>query len=52
MCDKCSEHDNKIAHYRLLAARITDRETLDGIAGLIEQITAAKVALHPAPKEK
>jgi hypothetical protein len=52
MCDKCSEHDEKIARYQGLAMCITDRQTLDGIASLIEQTIAAKLALHPEPKEK
>jgi hypothetical protein len=47
MCDKCSEYEDKIARYKLMAARITDQQTLAGIAGLIEQVTAAKAALHP-----
>jgi hypothetical protein len=35
MCDKCVEIDKKIEHYRLLASRLTDQPTIDGIKELI-----------------
>jgi hypothetical protein len=47
MCVKCVELDGKIEHYQLMASRITDKAMLDGIKGLIEQMKAQKVALHP-----
>jgi beta-phosphoglucomutase-like phosphatase (HAD superfamily) len=47
MCEKCVEMDSKIEYYHLLASRITDQPTLDGIKELIEQMKAQKVALHP-----
>ena len=47
MCDKCTELDDKIEHYRLLASRVDDRPLLDGIAGLIQQMQERKAALHP-----
>jgi hypothetical protein len=46
MCDKCSELDRKIAHYRRLAFRISDKQTQDGIAELIKQVAAAKAAIR------
>jgi hypothetical protein len=42
MCEKCDELDRKIAHYRDMAVRITDQQTLDGIASLIEDLMAIK----------
>ena len=47
MCEKCVELDSKIEHYRLLASRLTDRPTIEGIQKLIERMQAQKVALHP-----
>ena len=42
MCDKCDEIDRKIAHYKQLATRIDDKQTLAGIDKLIEQMTTEK----------
>jgi hypothetical protein len=50
MCEKCAELDKKTEHYRSMASRITDQPVLDGIAGLIEQIQAQKLTLHPKEK--
>jgi hypothetical protein len=36
-----------MAHYRDLATRITDPQSLKGIETLIEQMEAEKRALHP-----
>lgn len=47
MCEKCVQLDQKIAHCRALAARLTDQQTLDGIAVLIERYYLQKKALHP-----
>jgi hypothetical protein len=47
VCAKCEEIDRVIAHYRDLKARVTDEQTLDGIARLIEQLEADKMKLHP-----
>ena len=52
MCDKCTKLDQKIAHYRDIAVRMTDKQTLDGIARLIKEMTDAKATLHCEPKEK
>jgi hypothetical protein len=46
MCNKCAELDRKIAHYKQMAFRITDEQTLDGIAGLIKQMTADKAPIR------
>ena len=51
MCKKCTELDNKIAHYRSMAFRITDRQTLDGIAELIKQVTTDKAAIRCEPEK-
>ena len=47
MCDKCKELDKTIEHYRNLMARVTDRQTNEGIGKLIEDLRAQKAALHP-----
>jgi hypothetical protein len=47
MCEQCVEIDKKIEHYRSVASRITDQQTIDGIKGLIERMQAQKLALHP-----
>jgi hypothetical protein len=47
MCEKCTELDSKIEHYRFMASRITDQPMLDGIKELIERMQAQKLALHP-----
>ena len=49
MCDKCTKLDQKIAHYRDIAVRMTDKQTLDGIARLIKEMTDAKAMLHCEP---
>ena len=46
MCDRCAKLDQKIAHYREMALRITDQQTLDGIAGLVKQMAADKAAMR------
>lgn len=46
MCNRCKEHDDKIAHYRRIETYITDELTLDGIKKLVELATAEKAALH------
>jgi len=46
MCNKCTELDDKIEHYKRIATYVTDQLTLDGIAGLIKQMTTEKAALH------
>ncbi|MGY4627485.1 hypothetical protein [Bradyrhizobium sp. USDA 4486] len=51
MCEKCSELDEKIEHYKALLSRITDKITLDGIAELIAELLAKKAELHPEAKE-
>jgi hypothetical protein len=52
MCVKCNEFDNKIAHYQRIAVHVTDQQTLEGIAGLIKQMTAEKAAIHCEPEKK
>lgn len=42
MCDKCTELDRKIEHYRSLLSRVTDKMALDGIAGLIAELLATR----------
>jgi hypothetical protein len=53
MCEKCKEIDGKIAHYRGLTRLITDQQTLQGIAQLIEKMTAEKATFGcDQPDEK
>jgi len=46
MCWRCDEIDKKIAHYRELAGRITDEQSLRGIDLLIAKLEATKKELH------
>jgi hypothetical protein len=46
MCEKCDALDRKIAHYKDMAVKITDQQTLDGIASLIEDLTSIKAAIR------
>jgi hypothetical protein len=52
MCEQCVEIDKKVEHYRLLASRLTDQLTLDGIEQLIERMQTRKAALHPEQMSK
>jgi hypothetical protein len=52
MCEKCTELDLKVVHYREIAARVHDELTLDGITRLIAEAIAKKLALHPAGKDE
>jgi hypothetical protein len=47
MCEKCVELDDKIEHYRQLAARVRDPLLTEGVGKLIEEIEARKAAFHP-----
>ena len=42
----------KDPHYRTLGARVTDKQTLDGIQQLIAALEAEKNALHPEEPQK
>jgi hypothetical protein len=46
MCDRCTERDEKIDHYRVLLVRITDPQTTEAIEALIDRLRQEKVALH------
>jgi hypothetical protein len=50
MCDKCTELDRKMEHYRSLASRINDQFTIDRIKELIARLETEKTALHPEQK--
>lgn len=52
MCAKCTELDNKIARYRRIATQVTDKQALDGIARLIEQMTTEKATIQCEPASK
>ena len=47
MCDKCKELDEKIEHYRQLAARVRDPLLTEGVGKMIEEMEAQKATFHP-----
>ena len=49
MCEKCTEFDRNIGHYRDIASKITDEAMHRGIEVLIERAKARKADLHPEP---
>jgi hypothetical protein len=51
MCDKCSEIDRKIAHYKDIAASILDDLLTERIEAMIAELLAAKELLHPTEQE-
>ena len=51
MCEKCVEIDEKVEHYRSLAARVLDGAMIKGIEALIADLLALKDQLHPAQEE-
>ena len=46
MCSQCDEIDKKIRHYRVLAGRITDEQSVKGIDLLIAELEKMKKELH------
>jgi hypothetical protein len=52
MCEKCDEIDQRIARYKYIASRSTDRIALDGITELIEAAPAKKAAFHCKPEQQ
>jgi len=52
MCWKCEEIDKRVPHYRAIGARLTDKQTLEGIQQLIAALEAEKKTLHPEPQQK
>jgi hypothetical protein len=51
MCDKCTELDKKIEHYRRILLSIGDEITVDQIKAMIGDMHAQKAALHPEQKQ-
>lgn len=49
MCDKCTDIDEKVTHYRNVASRILDRETIDRIEEMIVNLLALKQVFHATP---
>jgi hypothetical protein len=47
MCNQCNEIDVKIKHLQVMASRMLDQQTLDGIVKSIRELEAKKAALHP-----
>ena len=43
MCEKCIEIDKKIQHYREIASRLFDEQTIDGIGRLIAELEQRKL---------
>jgi len=52
MCDRCREIEEKVAHYRQLAAHMSDRQTLDGIQHIINKLEQEKATLHPPQSQR
>ena len=50
MCEKCTELESKVAHYREMATRIQDELTLD--TRLIAEAIAKIAALHPTREDE
>ena len=52
MCENCDDIDAKIIRYKRLASQINDKILIEGIAQLIEKVSAEKASLHPEPDKK
>jgi hypothetical protein len=52
MCDKCSEIDRKIAHYKDIAASILDGLLTERIEAMIAELLAAKNCFTRPSKSK
>jgi hypothetical protein len=48
MCWKCEEIDKGVPHYRAIGARLTDKQTLEGIQQLIAALEAEKRRFIPS----
>ena len=46
MCEQCKEIDAKIEHYRRVAERIADEQTIAGLNDLIRDLLRKRAALH------
>ncbi|WP_454628748.1 hypothetical protein [Bradyrhizobium cenepequi] len=51
MCEKCQALDSKIEHFRMVAQRVLDQTTIDGINGLIKKMEDQKAQLHPEQED-
>jgi hypothetical protein len=51
MRSRAEKIDEKIDHYRALLSHVTDQLASEGIAQLIADLLAEKVALHPEQDE-
>jgi hypothetical protein len=51
MCDKCTDIDEKVAHYSDLASRLLDQLVLERLEALIADLLRAKETLHPKAEE-
>jgi hypothetical protein len=50
MCDKCTEIDEKVAHYQALTRRLLDQSTLERVEAMIADMLALKQLFHPSGK--
>ena len=46
MCDRCTELDRKIEHYRVLLVRVMDPQTVEALQDLIDRLRREKAGLH------
>ena len=51
MCSRCDQLDDKLRHFRKIAARTNDKLTNDGLDALALEYEAQKRAFHHAAKE-
>jgi hypothetical protein len=52
MCDKCAELDDRIEHYRRVAASISDQLTISRIKDLVAKLETQKAELHPEQQKQ
>jgi hypothetical protein len=50
MCEKCKAIDAQIASCKRLKGQVTDKLLVDGLATLLKDYSAEKVALHAEAK--
>jgi hypothetical protein len=49
MCEKCGPIDDQLVRFRMLNSRIDDRQAVDEIKQVIQELEAQKLALHSDP---
>lgn len=52
MCEKCDEIDIRLERYRRISSGLTDRQVLESIETIMENMKAEKAALHPESQDR